>query len=182
MKRKIVFLCCLLATQLVVFGQRKISGTVTSSEDNSTLVGVVVKVVGTRAGAITDIDGKYSVNVPENADSLKFTFVGMDPVYKKIGAENTIDVAMSPSSESLDEVVVTALGIRRDEKSLGYAVSEVSGEEIRGANQTNLVNALSGNVAGANVTQASGTAGGSSRVVLRGFTSLTGDKIGRAHV
>ena len=175
MKRKFLLSCCFIVAQMIVFGQRKISGTITSSEDNSPLVGVVIKVLGTTNGAISDIDGTYKVEVPDGADSLLFKFVGMEPVYKAIGNSSTMDVSMTPTAESLDAVVVTALGIKREEKALGYAVSEVSGDDIRNANQTNLVNALSGNVAGANVTQASGTAGGSSRVVLRGFTSLTGD-------
>ncbi|NOQ71895.1 MAG: SusC/RagA family TonB-linked outer membrane protein [Crocinitomix sp.] len=174
MKRKFLLMCCLMAVQIVVYGQRKISGTVSSSEDDSGIVGVVIKIVGTATGTFTDELGRYELQVPDGADSLKFTFVGMEPVFKKIGTGGTIDVVMEPLS-MLDEVVVTALGIKRDEKSLGYAVSQVSGDELRGANQTNLVSALAGNVAGANVTQASGTAGGSSRVVLRGFTSLTGD-------
>ncbi len=174
MKRKFLLMCCFIAMQMVVYGQRKISGTVSSSEDDTGIVGVVIKIVGTSTGTFTDELGRYELEVPDGADSLKFSFVGMEPVFKKIGAGNTIDVVMEPLSV-LDEVVVTALGIKRDEKSIGYAVSEVSGEDIRSANQTNLVNALAGNVAGANVTQASGTAGGSSRVVLRGFTSLTGD-------
>ena len=175
MKSKLIITCCLMAIQLIVYGQRKISGTVSSEEDSSPIVGAIVKIIGSNTGAITDASGKFQLELPQGKDSLKITFVGMEPINLKVGISSVLDIQMKALEGLFDEVVVTALGIKRDEKSIGYAVSEVSGDDIRGSNQTNLINALGGTVAGANVTQSSGTAGGASRVILRGYTSLTGN-------
>ncbi|HPJ01188.1 MAG TPA: carboxypeptidase-like regulatory domain-containing protein, partial [Enterococcus sp.] len=106
----------------VVNAQKTITGTVTSSEDGMTLPGVSVVVKGTTLGTITNIDGKYSIEVPGDATTLVFTYVGMVTEEMAIGANSVIDVRMVPDIMGLDEVVVTALGISREKKSLGYAV------------------------------------------------------------
>lgn len=175
-KRNSYFLFLLfLFVQLVSFGQREISGTVTSESDKVPIEGAVIRVKGTSVVTATNQDGKYTINVPAGKDTLVFSFTMMLTQEIKLGASNVVDVWLKDESDELDEVVVTALGIKRDERSLGYAVSNMDGDAIRQSNQTNVVNALGGKIAGANVTQASGAAGGSSRITLRGFTSLTGN-------
>lgn len=175
MKLKSIITFCLIAMQIVVYGQRRISGTVSSEETSSPIIGAKVIVPGTDVGVITDGSGKFQIDLPQGKDSIRVTFIGMEPINMKVGVSPNLTIKMEVLAGLFDEVIVTALGIKRDEKSIGYAVSEVSGDDIRSANQTNLVNALGGTVAGANVTQSSGTAGGASRVVLRGYTSLTGN-------
>lgn len=173
-KRKLLFGLFLLV-QFFSFGQREISGTILIKTDNSALPGVVVKVKGTTSAALSDIEGKYKIIVPAGKDTLVFSYVGFLTQEIKLGASNTLNVWMEEKTEEMEAVVVTALGIKREEKALGYAISNVDGDAIRQSNQTNVINAIGGKVAGANVTQASGTAGGSSRITLRGFTSLTGN-------
>jgi TonB-linked SusC/RagA family outer membrane protein len=152
---------------------KTVTGKVTD-DTGAAFPGVTVQIKGTDKGTTTDDDGKYKIDVPGEDATLVFSFTGMAEQEKPVKGVTSIDIALA-EGEVLDELVVTALGIKRDEKSVGYAISKVDGDAIRNSNQTNVINSLSGVVAGANVTQSSGSAGGSSRVVLRGFTSLTGD-------
>lgn len=164
-----------LFVQLVVYGQREVSGTILSGQGNEPVVGALVRVKGTSVVTLSDPAGKYKLTVPADHDTLIFSFSGMVTQEMKLGASNSVDVWLEEEAEEIETVVVTALGIKREEKAIGYAISNVDGDAIRQSNQTNVVNALGGKVAGANVTQASGTAGGSSRITLRGFTSLMGN-------
>jgi hypothetical protein len=132
-----------------------INGTVTAAEDGLSLPGVAVTVKGTTLGALTDANGRYSLNVPASAQTLTFTFVGMKTVSETISGRTTIDVAMQTDMLGLDEVVVTALGISRDKKALGYSVQDVTGDEIARAKETNIINSLQGRVSGAQITATS---------------------------
>jgi TonB-linked SusC/RagA family outer membrane protein len=152
-----------------------ISGTVSSLEDGSGLPGVNVIVKGTAIGTVTNIDGKYSINVPESAEILLFSFIGLKAKEIQIGNQKVIDVDLAEDVNQLSEVVVTALGVQREERSLGYAVQQIDGEQFTQARETNVVNSLSGRVAGVQVTGASGNIGGSSRIILRGINSISGD-------
>lgn len=176
-KFTMLFVCLvMLGVQLVNAQQRSISGTVTSSDDGSPIPGVSVSVKGTTTGTISNVDGKYTIEVGANAQALVFSFVGMKTQEVVLGASATIDVALEADVIGVDEVVVTALGISREKKALGYSVSEVNGNELsktRGG-VTNPINSLAGKVAGLQVTGASGNMGGSSKVVLRGVSSLSG--------
>ncbi|GAB3200697.1 TonB-linked SusC/RagA family outer membrane protein [Pontibacter aydingkolensis] len=154
---------------------RAITGKVTDATTNQPLPGVTVLVKGTTVGTATSADGAYSINVPQGSNTLVFRFVGYGTVERAIGAASTIDVAMGVDSKQLGEVVVTALGIEREKKALGYALQEVSGETVNQARETNVVNALSGKVAGVQIVNSSGAVGSSSRITLRGNNSLTGD-------
>ena len=174
-KNKLFLFGIFLIFHVVVLGQREISGTIISEEDNQAIPGAKVKIKGTVVGTVSDVNGKYSITVPSDKDTLVFSFTGLETEEFGIGISNVIDVVLKLKVTQIEEVVVTALGIKRSEKSLGYAVSTVSGDAIRNSNQTNVVNSLNGVVAGANVTQSSGAAGASSSVVLRGFSSLTGN-------
>ena len=127
-----------------VFAQRTITGTVTSAEDKSTIPGATVIVKGTTIGTITNVDGKYSITVPANRNSLMFSYVGMVTVEKILGENNVIDVILSASVQELEGIVVTALGIPREKKSLGYATQEVKGSDINMIKTDNFINTLSG--------------------------------------
>ncbi|MGS2741534.1 SusC/RagA family TonB-linked outer membrane protein [Sinomicrobium sp. M5D2P17] len=129
---------------------------------------------GTDNGTSTDFDGNYAIAVNEGA-VLTFSAMGFKPQEITVGGETVINVKLMPNTEQLGEVVVTALGIKKEKRSLTYAVTEVGGDQFTQAKETNLANALSGRIAGVNVSSLATGAGGSSRVVIRGNTSLSGD-------
>jgi outer membrane receptor protein involved in Fe transport len=136
--------------------------------------GVSVSVLGTTVGTITDKDGKYALSVPANAATLVFSYIGMKKQEVPIGNLKMIDVSMDPDILGLDEVVVTAIGISRQKKSLGYAVQDVNGDKINNAETGNLLSAITGKVAGVNITSSAGVAGAASFVNIRGQNSITG--------
>ena len=150
----------------------EVTGKVTSADDGSALPGVSVVVQGTTIGAVTNFEGEYAITVPEDAESLMFSFVGMTTKVVPIEGQTVINVALESTSTELDEVVVTALGITREEKALGYAVQEVDGEDLNNALQTDAVSALSGRVAGVQISSSTNM-GGSSRILIRGANSIT---------
>ncbi len=165
---------------LMVFGlgtllaqMRTITGTVTGSEDGMPIPGVSVFVQGTTVGTVTQPNGTYSLNVPQDAQTLVFSFVGMQRLEVPIQGRSTINVQMVSEAIAMDEVVVTALGISREKKSLGYASQNVNADELTAANNASPVSALAGKVAG---VQISGTNfAGSQNVLIRGASSLTGN-------
>jgi len=166
------FLTLILAllVQITFAQQKTVTGKV--SDVNGPLPGVTVIVKGTNNGTQTDFDGNYSISVSVG-DVLQYSFVGMTKVDKTVGSSNVINVVMQESAEALDEVVVTALGIKREKKSLGYSTQEVGGDAVNTVKDANFVNSLSGKVAGIDV-KSSGTLGGSTNVVIRGYSSLYG--------
>lgn len=149
-----------------------VSGLVTDAQDGEPLPGVNVVAVGTNTGTTTDRQGEYDLSVPATADSLSFSFVGYATQTVAVGGRSTIDIALQPRVQQLRDVVVTALGVEREERSLGYAVQEVSGADLADTEEGNIVDALRGKVAGAQITSTGGSPGQSSRIVLRGVTSL----------
>ncbi|MDD4191659.1 MAG: SusC/RagA family TonB-linked outer membrane protein [Mangrovibacterium sp.] len=151
----------------------RITGTVTSATDKGPLPGVSIVVKGTPTGTITNPDGKYSIEVAGNA-TLVFSFVGFTNQEVQVQGRNTIDIVMEESLEALDEVVVTALGIRRDEKSLGFSVGKVGGDDVTRVAQENLLNSMSGKVSGVTISSTGGT-GSSVNMVIRGASSLSSD-------
>ncbi|GAB3789455.1 SusC/RagA family TonB-linked outer membrane protein [Spirosoma horti] len=150
-----------------------VSGRVTSSDDGSTLPGVSVQVKGTTRGAITDANGDYKISVPANA-RLVFSFIGYTGQEVAVGNKTTINVSLVAGSQSLDEIVVTAQGIERDKRSLGYATQEVGGNILAQRSEPNLLNALQGKIAGVNITGSSGAPGASTNINIRGITSFNG--------
>jgi TonB-linked SusC/RagA family outer membrane protein len=152
----------------------QVSGTVTGADDGAALPGVSVVVRGTTIGAVTDFEGKYSITVPDESATLMFSFVGMLTQEIPLDGRTTIDVVLESTSLALDEVVVTALGISREKKSLGYSVQEVGGDEVSTSVQSNFATSLSGRVAGVQI-KAPNTMGGSANMLIRGSTSLTGN-------
>ena len=174
MKKIAIFLSILLFMgNLVSFAQTKtITGTVTSADDGTSIPGVSVSVKGTTVGTVTNIDGDYSIKVPDDAQVLIFSFVGMRTAETTIDGTQ-IDIALSSAMIGVDEVVVTALGISREKKSLGYSVQQVKGEEISTIKGADFTSALSGKVAGLDI-KTNTNFGGSTNVIVRGSASLTG--------
>lgn len=173
MKQFTLILSMVLLTFSTVLAQKAITGTVTD-EGGEPLIGANVTVKGSEGlGTITEFDGTYSISANEG-DVIKVTYTGYTDAEQTVGASSTLDFTLA-EGVLLENVVVTALNISRDEKSIGYAVETVDGDEITQARESNLVNALSGRVAGAQITSSSGAVGSSSRIVLRGATSITGN-------
>ncbi|MDZ7607748.1 MAG: TonB-dependent receptor plug domain-containing protein [Cyclobacteriaceae bacterium] len=173
MKRKLLFLFLLTAASTQLWAQRTVSGKVTSAEDASSLPGVNVIVVGSQQGSITDIDGNYSLQVPEGA-SLNFSYIGYVDYTVAVGSQSVIDVVMQTDVTQLTEVVVTALGVERSTQALNYSVTSVEGKGLTEAREINLGNALRGRVAGVNIASPSTGPAGSTRILIRGNKSLNG--------
>ncbi|MCG6188062.1 SusC/RagA family TonB-linked outer membrane protein [Maribellus maritimus] len=150
-----------------------VTGTVTSAGDGLALPGLSILQQGTNNGTVTDIDGKYSIEVPQNS-TLVFSFIGFRTQEIDVQGRNTINVSMEENIESLDEVVVTALGIKREEKSLGFSVGRVAGEELTRVAQENVLNSMAGKVSGVTISSTGGT-GSTVNMVIRGATSLSTD-------
>ncbi len=176
MKKLLLLGLSLLMVTTMSFAQdRTISGKVTSTDDGSTLPGVNVVVKGTTQGGVTDMDGNFKITVPEDVGTLVFSFIGLETQEVLIGTRSVVDVQMDSDIQQLSEVVVTAFGVERNEKALGYAVQQVDGEAILNSGANNPVDALVGKAAGIQVTRSSGSVGGGSRIVIRGTTSFVGD-------
>jgi len=167
----ILTLLLALVVQISFAQEKTVSGTV--SDASGVLPGVSVLVKGTTSGTETDFNGKYSIKT-KVGDVLSFSYVGYKSVDKKVSNANTIDVVMQEDAGILDEVVITALGIKRDKKSLGYSTQEVKGDKVSGIKSQNFVNSLSGKVAGLDI-KSSGNLGGSTNVVIRGNNSIAGN-------
>jgi len=153
-----------------------ITGVVISESDQFELPGVSIIVKGTNIGTASDVNGKYSLHVPSSNDTLVFSFIGYKPQYIAINNRNTINVSLSEESTELDEVVVTALGIKRNKKTLGYSFEEIDGASIQKAKEISLVNSLAGRVAGLSVSATNGGAASSSRIILRGNNSFNNNQ------
>ena len=151
-----------------------VTGTVTSSvQGEGNIPGVTITVKGTTLGALTDVNGKYSISVPKGATTLVFSYIGMKTQEVAIGGRSTVNVTMESNVVGLNEVVVTALGISRERKALGYSVSDVKSDQIAYSKNTNVMNSLEGKVAGVRITQSTGAVGASSFIEIRGSASLT---------
>ena len=172
--KKILLLIAVFAIglNLVLAQTKEITGKVVSEDDGGAIPGTSVSLKGTTLGTITDMDGMYRLKVPQDAKTLVFTFVGMKSQEVMINNQSIVNVSLTSDNISVDEVVVTALGISREKKALGYAVQEVSGEALTKAKDQNIVNSLSGKIAGVQVTSATGAVGGSSRISIRGNSSF----------
>ncbi len=149
-----------------------ISGTVTDGATGEPLPFVTVTVKNTSVGQVTDVNGAYSISVPEDAEVLVFSFVGYENIEELIGNRTLIDVKMAVDVTSLDEVVVTALGVEREQKALGYAVQEIEGDQLTQARETNVVNSMAGRAAGVQVVGGNSGVGSTSLITIRGESSL----------
>jgi len=154
--------------------QRTITGTVTGKEDGLPLPGVSVKVKGSKVGTSAGADGKYSISVPSGATELEFTSLGYISQSREITSSNVINVALVSDSKQLGEVVVTAMGVVKSKRNLGYATQTVKGDQLIDKGDGNILNALQGKVAGVEITGSSGSAGASTNIILRGMSSFSG--------
>ncbi|AKQ47076.1 membrane receptor RagA [Rufibacter radiotolerans] len=173
MLRLMLFVLSLSIAQAGFAQSKTITGRVTSSDDGSAMPGVSVVVKGTTIGSSTDGNGRYSIQAPVGG-VLVYSFIGTVSQEKTVGDNNNIDVVLRTDSKALDEVVVTALGIQEEKKSLGYAITEVKGSTVAQTQRENFVNALAGRVAGVEVNSTSGLPGSSTSIVIRGQSSLSG--------
>jgi TonB-linked SusC/RagA family outer membrane protein len=175
MKRGILIFLMIFTCLPVLWAQdRQVSGKVTSSEDGSPLPGVNVLIMGTTEGVITDMDGNYRISVPEGA-TLGYSYIGFAGQEIAVGNQSVIDVVLASDATELQEVVVTALGITKDKMALSSSVTEVDGDQFTEARELNIANALAGQVAGVNVSNISSGPAGSSRVIIRGNASISGE-------
>ncbi|MCP4978584.1 MAG: SusC/RagA family TonB-linked outer membrane protein, partial [Maribacter sp.] len=164
----------LLCIQGMIAQDKTVTGSVTAASDGSPLPGVSVVEQGTTNGAQTDFDGNYTIDVSEGS-VLLFSYLGMKSQSATVGSSSTINISMEEDAEALDEVVVTALGIKRKEKTLSYAQQTVGGEELTNTRDVNFVNSISGKAAGVEIRKSSSGPGGSTKIQIRGSKSLNGD-------
>jgi len=169
-----------LVLVLALFGvssmvaQRNITGTVVDA-GGETLIGVSILAKGTSSGTVTDIDGAYSLRVPDGATTLVFSYTGFGTQEISLGASNVVDVTMAEAAEQLSEVVVTGLGIRKEKKALGYAVTTIGSKDVQLKPEADVGRILRGKVPGVDITSTSGLAGSGTNVIIRGYSSITGN-------
>ena len=155
-----------------ILAQQTITGNVTD-QSGDPLLGASILVKGTSSGTVTDLDGNFSLQAPEGSTTLVVSYTGFNTQEVEIGNQTTFKITME-EGVTLTEAVVTALGVERDKKSLGYATQEVGGDEVSKVKDVNFINSLSGKIAGLDVKR-SNQLGGSSNVIIRGYKSLTGN-------
>ena len=174
MRKSLMLLGILVCCSILVFAQSKeITGKVTDSK-GTPIPGVTVKVKGQKSGTSADADGIFKINASTTA-TLIISGIGFETKEVRVGNLENLTISLRQSDASLSEVVVTALGIKREKRMLTYATQEVKGTTLVEAKQDNLVNALAGKVAGVQVTNSSGMPGSSARITIRGNSSLVGD-------
>ncbi|MBT3546730.1 MAG: TonB-dependent receptor plug domain-containing protein, partial [Flavobacterium sp.] len=160
-----------LIVQISFAQEKTVSGTV--SDNTGSLPGVSVIIKGTSTGAETDFDGKYSIKAT-SGDVLVFNYLGYKTVEKTVGSANVIDVTLVEGGEVLDEIIVTAQGIKREKKALGYAVSEVKSEQLEQRSEGDIGRLLSGKASGVNIQSQSGVSGSGTSILIRGMSSFSG--------
>ena len=174
--KKFLLLCFSFVFVLSAWAQdRVVSGKITASEDGSTLPGVNVVLKGTTNGTVTDVDGNYRLNVPSAGGTLVFSFIGLQTQEIAIGERSIIDVQMGLDVQQLTEVVVTAVGIEREKKALGYSVASVDAANLQQRSEVDPLRALQGKMPGVNITGGGGGPGQSTKINIRGISSLTGN-------
>lgn len=167
---RMILSACLIMIVSFSFGQEALISGKVSDANNEPLPGATVLVKGSNRGTITEVDGTYSI-MASSDEVLIFSFVGFESIEQAVGNQSIINITLTEGL-ALNEVVVTALGVEREAKALGYAVQAVDGDRFTEARETNVINSLSGRVAGVQITNGSSGIGGSSRVTIRGESSL----------
>ncbi|MEO1009842.1 MAG: SusC/RagA family TonB-linked outer membrane protein [Bacteroidota bacterium] len=174
MTRKLLVFLVVVLGSYPLLAQRTVSGTVTDATDGSPLPGVNVVEKGTSNGTSTDFDGNYTIEVASDASVLTFSSLGYSAKDVSVAGQSTINTSLEEDAEQLGEVVVTALGISKDQRKIGYAVTEVAGASLTQAREVNVANSLAGRVAGVQISSTSSGPGGTSQINLRGISSITG--------
>ena len=169
--KKFYFLFLAFLFTLPVFSQQNVTGIVTSSEDKEPIIGASVMIKGTTRGASTNLDGYFTIQAQGN-QTLVISYVGMESQEIPINNRTVINVVLSPRSEVLEEVVVTAMGIQTEKRKLNFAVQSVDGESLTDGRTQNFVNALQGKIAGLSVTNASGSPNAGTQIIIRGISSV----------
>lgn len=179
MKKNLLFkslaILILLVVGTAVFAQEvTVTGKVTDSDDGLGIPRVNIRVKGTTRGTVSDVDGNYSISATPEA-TLVYSFIGYVSKEVTVGNQTTINITLDPDAVALGEVVVTAFGVEREKKAIGYALTSISGDQVSTVKETNVINSLAGKVAGIVVSPGTFGPGSSTRVLLRGNNSLTGN-------
>ncbi|WP_154856194.1 SusC/RagA family TonB-linked outer membrane protein [Cyclobacterium xiamenense] len=175
MKRSLLVLFLALFAFQGMAQERTVTGTVTDADADAPLPGVSILIKGTNTGTITDIDGQYSISVPGSSATLVFSYLGYGQQERAVGNNSEINVSLAAEESALSEVVVTAFGLEREKKALTYTVQDVKTEELSQARELNVMNSLSGKVAGLSINRSGSGVGSPTRVILRGNRSITGN-------
>lgn len=173
-KRLFMFLAGLFLSIGMAVAQTQVTGTVVSGEDGEPIVGASVKVSGTKTGTITDVDGKFALNVPEGT-KLVVTYLGMLPKTVNASVSGAMKIKLDPDNKVLDEVVVTAMGITREKKALGYASQVLDAKDLNTSGTSSLASAMQGRLTGVDIRTSSGAPGASAQIVIRGARSFDGN-------
>ena len=173
-KRLFMFLAGLFLSIGMAVAQTQVTGTVVSGEDGEPIVGASVKVSGTKTGTITDVDGKFALNVPEGT-KLVVTYLGMVPKTVNASVSGAMKIKLDPDNKVLDEVVVTAMGITREKKALGYASQVLDAKDLNTSGTSSLASAMQGKLTGVDIRTSSGAPGASAQIVIRGARSFDGN-------
>lgn len=173
-KRLFMFLAGLFLSIGMAVAQTQVTGTVVSGEDGELIVGASVKVSGTKTGTITDVDGKFALNVPEGT-KLVVTYLGMLPKTVNASVSGAMKIKLDPDNKVLDEVVVTAMGITREKKALGYASQVLDAKDLNTSGTSSLASAMQGKLTGVDIRTSSGAPGASAQIVIRGARSFDGN-------
>ena len=174
MKRLSLVLVMVVGAVLSALAQRTIQGTVTDDKGEA-LIGASVLVKGTSTGTVTDVDGSFGLSVPDGGTTLVVSYTGYSTQEVELGASNVVDIVLAEAAEQLSEVLVTAIGIQRDKKALGYAVTNLGGDEVLQRSEPDPLRAISGKVPGVQIAGSGGAPGQSTKINIRGFSSLTGN-------
>jgi len=170
----LILLLCIIG-HFPAWAQRTVTGKVTDAKDGSGLPGVGILLKGTTSGTSSDATGNFSLSVPETDAVLIFSMMGMKAKEIEVGAQTNINISMDEDVKNVKEVVVTAFGIEKETKGLGYSATKINGSELVNSRETNMVNGLAGKVAGVQVISSGGSPGASAKIILRGNKSFTGE-------
>jgi TonB-linked SusC/RagA family outer membrane protein len=170
-KRLTMFLASLLIC-ISAAAQTQVTGTVLSQEDGQPIIGAAVRIEGIKVGMLTDVNGRFSLTMPQGKSQITISYLGYET--QTVTAKNGMRVFLKADARSLDEVVVTAMGIKRSAKALGYSATAIDGDKISEARTTDIMSSLQGKVAGVQISSAAGDPGSSNSVIIRGFSSLSG--------
>lgn len=171
-KKLTLFLACLFLCVGITFAQTRVTGTVTAEEDGLPIMGATVQVVGSQIGTATDMDGVFSLNIPSGKQILRISYIGM--ITQEVTASPNMNIVLKSSDTQLDEVVVTAMGIKREAKALGISATQVKGDVITQSRTNDIMSGLAGKVAGVQIAETSSDPGSSKSVIIRGVSSLSG--------
>ncbi|NCC73966.1 MAG: hypothetical protein EOM06_11265, partial [Sphingobacteriia bacterium] len=176
MRQKLLFLLILLFISTFAISQESsVSGTVISDEDDLPMIGVTILIKGTLKGTVTGIDGKFRIEGVNPETVLVFSYVGFETIEKTVGLNRTIDIRMHPRLAEFEEVVVTALGVKRQEREIGYSTEKIGEDILTESKAPNVLTAISGRAAGVQISQPDGVEGGSTRIVIRGNNNIGAD-------